>query len=392
MDPRIGAAGKDMRGTPRLLFVVNDFGFFLSHRLAIGLAARRAGYDVAVAAPAGTGAERLAPHGLPVRPLAMDPHGMNPVGEARAVAELVGLFRRTRPDIVHLVTVKPVLYGGLAARMADVPAVVSAMSGLGYLFIGSSPRGRMLARLVRPFYRAALAHPRQRVIFQNEADREAVAAIGARLGGRAVMIPGSGVDLAAFRPAAEPEGPVTVVMPARLLLDKGLGEFVAAARQLRDAGVAARFVAVGGHPARNPAAVPAATLAAWRAEGAVEFPGHAEDMATVYRDAHLVVLPSYREGFPRVLMEAAASGRAVVATDVPGCRDAVIPGETALLVPPRDAGALAAAMRRLIEDATLRQRMGAAGRRLAEAHFGVERVVERHLALYEELLRDAGRL
>lgn len=387
----MGLKARGSGRAPRLLFVVNDFRFFLSHRLPVGQGAREAGFRVTVAAPRGTGEEEVADRGFSVRHLPLEPHGTNPRAELRALLGLHRLYRDLAPDIAHLVTVKPVVYGGVAARAARVPAVVSAISGLGYLFIGSDRQSRRLARVVRPLYRAALGHRRQRIIFQNEHDRAAIARLGVRLDGRAVTIGGSGVDLDEFRPQPEPEGPVTFVLPARLLRDKGVGEFVEAARRLRREGVAARFVAVGAHPEGNPAAVPAEMLEAWRAEGIVEFPGHAQDMPAVYAAAHVVVLPSYREGFPRVLKEAAAAGRAVVTADVPGCRDAVIAGETALLVPPRDPQALAAAMGRLAGDAGLRHRMGAAGRRLAEARFGVEQVVARHLDLYEELLREAGR-
>ena len=385
------SSGRGSGSAPRLLFVVNDFGFFLSHRLAVGEAAREAGFSVTVAAARGTGGEEVADRGFSVRSLPLDPHGTNPAVELRSLAGLHRLYRDVAPDIAHLVTIKPVLYGGIAARTARLPAVVSAISGLGYLFIGADRRSRRLAGVVRPLYRAALRHPRQRIIFQNEHDRAVIARLGVRLDGRAVTIRGSGVDLDAFRPLPEPEGPVTFVLPARLLREKGVGEFVEAAQMLRRAGVAARFIAVGARPEGNPAAVPAETLAEWRAEGIVEFPGHVRDMPAVYKAAHVVVLPSYREGFPRVLMEAAASARAVITTDVPGCRDAVIAGETALLVPPRDPAALAAAMRRLIEDADLRRRLGAAGRRLAEARFGIEGIVARHLAIYEDLMREAGR-
>jgi glycosyltransferase involved in cell wall biosynthesis len=223
------------------------------------------------------------------------------------------------------------------------------------------------------------------VIFQNLADRATIEALGLRLDGRAEMIRGSGVDLAAFSAEPEPEGPPVVVMPARLLVDKGAREFVEAARMLRGRGVAARFVLAGDPDPQNPASVPPEMLAAWKAEGVVELPGHRQDMAALMRGAHLVVLPSYREGLPKALIEAAASGRAVVTTDTPGCRDAILPGETGLLVPVRDAAALAGAMAALLADPERRRAMGAAGRVLAEETFCVTGVVAEHLRIYDEM-------
>lgn len=372
----------------RLLFVVNDLRFFLSHRLPVADAADGEGWEVHVAAPpAGDVEARLKGRGVALHRLRLDRHGTNPLAEAASLIALHRLFRRLRPDLVHLVTIKPLIYGGLAARLAGVPAVVSAVSGLGYVFSGADARSRALGRVLGPLCRAALAHPNQRVIFQNASDRAALAALGARLEGRAETIAGSGVDLDVFAPAPEPGGPVTVMLPARLLADKGVAEFVAAARLLRSEGTQARFVVVGEAPSGNPLRVPESALAAWRAEGAAEFWGHRDDMPRVLAQAHVVALPSYyREGLPKVLLEAAACARPVVTTDWPGCRDAVVPGETGLLVPPRDAQALAAALRRLIADAAARRRMGRAARALAERAFCARAVARRHLEIYRALV------
>ncbi|HUF87646.1 MAG TPA: glycosyltransferase family 4 protein [Thermohalobaculum sp.] len=375
-----GAAGA------RLLFVVNDLDFFLSHRLAIAEAAAAEGWEVHVAAPGAADDARLCAAGLRPHALRLARHGTNPLAEAASLAGMYRLFRRLRPDLVHLVTIKPVVYGGIAARLARVPAVVSAISGLGYVFLQGGARARTLRWAVRPLYRLALGHPRQRVIFQNEDDRSALEALGARLDGRSELIRGSGVDLDAFVPTPEPEGPVRVLMPARILTDKGVREFVEAARILRREGVEARFAVAGDAPAGNPARVPGQTLAAWRTAGTVELLGFCSDMPRQLAASHIVVLPSYREGFPLALVEAAAAARPVVTTDVPGCRDAIIEGETGLLVPVRDSAALARAIRRLVEEPETRWRMGRAGRALAERAFSVRDVAQRHLAIYRALL------
>ena len=370
----------------RLLYVINDLAFLVSHRLPVTLAAAEAGYEVHIAAPSDIASERaLAGLGFHLHRLGMHRHKTNPVAELRTFWEIYRTFRRLKPDIVHLVTIKPVLYGGIAARLARVPSVVSAISGLGYLFIGSSLRSRILSAFVKPLYRFALGHRTQRIIFQNDSDRMTIEELGVDLSGKVEMVRGSGVDLAVYAPAPEPEGPVTVVVPSRLLCDKGIVEFVEAARILKRQGSPARFVLVGDAPKENPASVAQGLLDAWKAEGVVEFWGYRRDMPEVFAQSHIVVLPSYREGFPKALIEAAACGRAVVTTDVPGCRDAIRADETGRLVPVRDSAALAEAMRGLIEDRQLRLRMGIAGRKLAERAFSVEEVTRRHLEIYRGL-------
>jgi glycosyltransferase involved in cell wall biosynthesis len=266
-----------------------------------------------------------------------------------------------------------------------VPSVVSAISGLGYVFANESRKSRVISRVVKPLYRFALGHRIQSVIFQNENDRAMIEALGANLSGKVETIRGSGVDLEDFTPMPEPEGPVTVVIPSRLLHDKGIAEFVEAARILKREGQTARFVSVGDAPKGNPASVPQDVLDAWKAEGVVEFWGFRGDMPNVLGQSHIVVLPSYREGFPKALIEAAACGRAVVTTDTPGCRDAIIENKTGKLVPVRDSQALADAIRSLIENQAIRRQMGIAARQHAEQAFSIEHVTRRHLDIYHGL-------
>jgi glycosyltransferase involved in cell wall biosynthesis len=369
----------------RLLFVVNDAGFFLSHRLVLAEAARSSGYDVHVATPSGEGVERITAHGFPYHPLRLSRRGSRPWSEAASITALVGLYQRLRPQLVHHVTVKPVLYGSMAARITGVPAIVNAVSGLGYVFIASGALAGTRRRAVLAAYRVALRGRGTRVIFQNEDDRGLFVAAGLVPRERTVLIRGSGVDLSAYRPGPEPPGPPIVVLPARMLRDKGVGEFVEAAATLRTQGIAARFVLVGDTDAGNPAAIPADQLRAWQADGIIEWWGHRKDMPGVLAGAHVVCLPSYREGLPKALLEASAAGRPIVTTDVPGCREAVRQGENGWLVPVRESAALAERLRELILDPGMRARFGRRGREIAEAEFGVERVVAATLALYRSL-------
>jgi glycosyltransferase involved in cell wall biosynthesis len=298
---------------------------------------------------------------------------------------MVALFRSVRPDVVHLVTIKPVLYGGIAARLARVPAAVFAVSGLGYVFLAKGRRAWAQRQVVLQCYRVAFGHPNSRVIFQNTHDRDLFTAATGRAIAHAI-VPGNGIDLAEFRSTPLPEGAPLVVLPARMLWDKGVGEFVQAARELRARGVNARFALVGPADGRNPSAIPEATLRSWTEEGIVEWWGMQTDMASVYATAAIVCLPSYREGMPRALIEAAACGRPVVTSDAPGCRDAIRPGVTGLLAKVRDAESLTGALRELLEDEPRRRQMGAAGRKLVETELAPDVVIGRVLALYDELL------
>jgi len=369
-----------------LLFVVNNPAFFMSHRVPVALAAQKAGYDVHVATMEGPAVADIQALGMTHHPIPMTRSGKHPLQELGTLLALVRLFRRLRPDVVHLVTIKPVLYGGIAARIARVPGMVAAISGLGFVFLSSSLKMRLVRAVVARLYRIALGHPNSRVIFQNANDRDLLKSLGAVREDQVVIIRGAGVDLDAYRPTPEPPAPpVVVTMVARLLRDKGVQEFVQAAKLLRERGVPVTMQLVGGLDAGNPASATQADVDAWQQEGCVEALGERSDVAALYAAAHIAVLPSYREGLPKSLIEAAACGRAVVTTDVPGCRDAIEPDVTGLLVPVRDAAALADAIVRLAEDAALRQSMGTAGRALAEREFDINQVARIHVALYDAL-------
>lgn len=370
---------------PRLLFVVNNPAFFLSHRLPLALAAQRAGYDVHVATMDGDSVTRIQAHGLTHHVIPMSRSGKNPIQELQTVWALYRLFRQLRPDVVHLVTIKPVLYGGIAARLARVPGIVSAISGLGFVFVAKGAKATLIRHVVTQLYRFALGHPNSRVVFQNGNDRDLLRGLGAVRDEQVVMIRGSGVNLADYAAVAEPPPPVVALMVARLLRDKGVMEFVEAARLLRQDGVDVRLRLVGSIDAGNPASVSQADVQAWQQEGIIEALGERSDIAGLYAASHIAVLPSYREGLPRSLIEAAACGRAVVTTDVPGCRDAIEPDVTGLLVPSHDAKALADAIGRLASDSVLRQRMGKAGRELAEREFDIDDVCRLHVDIYRAL-------
>ena len=370
----------------RLLFVVNNPAFFMSHRVPVALAAQQAGYEVHVATMDGPAVADIQALGMTHHAIPMTRSGKHPLQELGTLLALIRLFRHLRPQIVHLVTIKPVLYGGIAARLTRVPGMVAAISGLGFVFLSNSLKMKLVRAVVARLYRLALGHPNSRVIFQNASDRDLLKSLGAVRDAQVVMIRGAGVDLNEYRAQPEPPAPpVVVTMVARLLRDKGVQEFVQAARLLRERGLPVTMQLVGGVDAGNPASATQDDVDAWQQEGCVRALGERSDVAALYAASHIAVLPSYREGLPKSLIEAAACARAVVTTDVPGCRDAIEPGETGLLVPVRDVQALADAIARLAEDPALRQSMGAAGRALAEREFNIDRVARIHVEIYDAL-------
>lgn len=369
-----------------ILFVVNAPEFFLSHRLPVAVAAKEAGYEVHVASADGDSVENIREKGFFHHSINFARSGQNPLVELVTILSLLRLFQKIKPDLVHLITIKPVLYGGIAARLVGVSGVVSAVSGLGTVFLADSGLGKLRRWFIAKLYSTAFKQKRLKIIFQNSNDRDTLVARGALQVGKTRLIRGSGVSLAEYPCVAEPDaGKPVVVMAARLLRDKGVVEFVQAARLLRNRGVAAQMRLIGSIDPGNLTSVTEHELADWQKEGAVEIMGFRSDIAEQYARAHIVCLPSYREGLPKSLVEAAACGRAVVTTNVPGCRDAITPNKTGLLVPVRDPVALADAIQKLIENTELRREMGEAGRVLAEKEFSIEKIVAEHLKIYDEV-------
>jgi glycosyltransferase involved in cell wall biosynthesis len=368
----------------KLLFLVTEDWYFVSHRLALAVEAIRRGYEVVLVTRVSSHRSEIEQNGIRVVPFTTNRRGMNPLEILGEAVSLARIYRKEKPDILHHVALRAVLVGGLAARLCGISRVVSAITGMGFLFtdVGRRPWARKVVSRALPHIISGGL-----VIVQNPDDSRQLSSFGLSAKCQR-LIAGAGVDTVKFRPSIRENERLIVMMAARLLWDKGVREYVEAARLLQDTG--ARFVLVGMIDTDNPAAAPVGEVDTWIGEGVIEWWGHRQDMAAALAQADIFCLPSYREGLPKAILEAMASGIPCVSTDVPGCRDVVRNGDTGILVPPRNAAELAAAISTLIGTPTLRLAMGANGRQRVLDEFCDEKVISATLKVYEELQNCKG--
>jgi glycosyltransferase involved in cell wall biosynthesis len=372
---------------PKLLYIVSEDWYFVSHRLPLAFAAKEAGFDVSVATRVARHADDIRDAGLNLIPISLARSSLDPLRDARAISEITSVMVQAEPDLVHNVALKPVIYGSWAARRAGVKGVVNALMGLGWVFSSTSAKARALQPFVSQALRFALSGPGTRTIVQNTSDAALLADRKLCPRDSIRLIRGSGVNPANYPSDDAAIGVPLVVLPARLLVAKGVREFIEAAALLKAQGVKARFALVGEPDAENPAAVPREEIVAAVAEGHVEHWGWRQDMPQVFAEASLVCLPTfYGEGVPKALIEAAASARAIVATDIPGCREIVRPGENGWLVPPQNVPALADALDQAIRQPGLCGEFGQRGRDIVEREFSLESVIDATLSVYGELV------
>jgi len=369
---------------PILIYLVTEDWYFLSHRLPMALAAKRAGYDVHVATRVNKDAAAIRDYGFTLHPLAWRRGSFNPIDLISIVREVRRLYKDLAPSLVHHVALQPALIGSLAA--VGLPAVrINALAGLGYGFTSGTLKARFLRLVLAPIVRFLLGHARSAVLVQNPDDRAVMEALGIS-SERIFLVPGSGVDVDRLTPLPEPAAPVTAAFVGRLLADKGLGVLMAAHDLLVKRGEDIRLLVAGERDPANPASFSESQIERWCRRPGVEFLGQVADIRDVWSRAHTAVLPSRREGLPKSLLEAAAFGRPIVATDVPGCREIARENVNALLVPVDDAAALAEAIARLAHDAELRRRFARQGRAIVEREFSSERVGTEMVAIYDRLL------
>jgi glycosyltransferase involved in cell wall biosynthesis len=373
----------------KLVFLINDLNFFCTHRLPIAEAAINKSFDIVIGYGelGGADPQLLEQKGLKISFVPMKRGSINVLKDLQSLFYIWRFFKKEKPDIVHLITIKPYLYGGFIARLTGVPAIVSAVSGLTHFIYQKDLKSRILKFLFYHLHRFAFNHSNQIVIVQNQEDVKLLEGWGVLNLHKVQLIKGSGIQLEEFINLEDAPGIPVVCFASRLLLDKGVFDFVSAARLLKKRKIQARFFLAGDLDTQNPKGISVDDLKEIREEGCVEILGYQKDIPSLYSRSHIICLPSYREGLPKALMEAAAASRAVVTTDVPGCRDAIIPNITGLLVPARDSEALANAIQDLIKNPEKRKSMGKAGREFAKKEFVIENIVDAHLKIYKDLHR-----
>jgi glycosyltransferase involved in cell wall biosynthesis len=372
---------------PKLLLVFADDRFFWSHRLPLARAALRCGYEVTIATGVYNHAQQIQDEGFRLIALELIRKNRSLWKEWKSIRQLRRIYRTEQPDIVHHVAIKPVLFGSLASLGLPEVRTINALTGLGYLVASPSRKAAFLRLMIWRAFRFLLNRPNKRVLVENQDDKHLLVTNLKISPGNITVTRGSGVDIDLFQPAPEPAGPPVATLASRMLWIKGVEEFVEAAKLLRAKGVAARFVLAGDTDLNNPTCVPRRQLLDWQNSGIVEWWGHQQDMPNLFKHANLVCLPSHGgEGVPKVLMEAAACGRAIVTTDVPGCREIVRQGVNGFIVPPKNVPLLASAMEHLLNDSAIRRQMAARSREIAVDEFSEGAVVRQTLALYSELL------
>jgi glycosyltransferase involved in cell wall biosynthesis len=370
-----------------ILYVVSEDRIFLSHRLPMARAARDAGFDVHVATRVQKKADTIRAEGFALHPIPFR-RGRSLFAALSTIFALRRIENAVAPTLVHHVGLQSCILGGLAALGTNRPQV-NALTGLGYTFTGDKSRTRFFRRIMSLGLRFLLNRKHAIALVQNPDDRAALGQIGIR-SDRFALIPGSGVDTDKLQPLPEPDGPITVGFVGRLLTDKGIRALVAAQKLLRGRGVLIQLLIAGEPDTANPASITLEEAQDWNLEPGITWLGHIDDIEPLWRRSHIAALPSHREGLPKSLLEAAACGRPMIATDVPGCREIVIHERTGLLVPVEDARALADAIAKLAKSKELRLRFGSAARDMVVADMSADAIGQRTLALYRSLIGERG--
>ena len=370
----------------RLLFLVNSSSYFLSHRLGIAIEAKKQGYEVHIASPEDGCEDTFKIKGLMHHKLPISRTSINIFSEIKAFLNIYFLIKKINPDLLHLITIKPVIYGGIISRLIQIKGVVSAVPGLGYVYISKGIRAAILRFFINYFYKVSFSKKSLKIIFQNKDDMNKLRLAVGFDPIKSVIIKGSGVDLDEFKSTPLPEGRPVISMISRLQEDKGVKEFARAAQMIKERKIEADFWLIGDTDSSYPSPILIEDLQEWENKGFLSVLGYRKDINILIGNSNIIVLPSYREGLPKVLLEAAACGRPVITTDVPGCRAAIEEGKTGLLVPPRDSSSLADKIEYLLGNKELLRKMGNAGRKLAEENFSLDKVVSAHLKIYSSLI------
>ena len=374
-----------LEGITRILFLTTHASYFKSHRLPIARFLLDHGVEVIVAAAIDTDISILEQEGFRFCHVPFRRQGTNILIELYTLFCVTKIYLKEKPSLVHHISHKPILYGSIAARLAGIKAIVGTVTGLGYSFIARGLKARVIRLMIEILYKLSILTAQTHFIFQNPDDRSLFIRKGFISSSRTTLIYGSGVDTRIFTPTPEAHGVPVVILAARMLWSKGVGDFVDAARLIKSRGITAKFILAGAAGDSNPQSISTSQLEIWSKEGIVEWVGHDRDVPTLLSKAHIVCLPSYGEGLPLVLAEAAAAGKPIVTTDTPGCREVVEHDVNGFLVPSHDSHELAKRIEHLLIDFDLRQRMGAASRSMSMKKFSVEHIIAQTIEVYINL-------
>jgi len=370
----------------KILLVANTDWYLQNFRTSLGKFLQNQGFEVVFVSPNGEFVQEIEKNGFNHIIWNVGRRSMGLTSELKSIWKLIKIYKQEKPLLVHHFTIKPVLYGSLAAKLSKINAIVNSITGLGYIFLNESWRGKLLRTFLFPIYKFALNNKKSHTIFENQGDREIFLENHFVTSTLTSIIQGVGVDEEYFYPSHEPLNDIPlIIFPARLLYDKGVETLVDASRILKDK-TKVKIALVGDLDPGNPSMIDKSVIQKWEKEGLIEWWGFQSDMLRIYQSCNLVTLPSLGEGLPTVLIEAASCGRAIVATDVAGCRDVVLDGVNGILVPPKDPNALANAILFLINDAKKREKMGQEGRKIVLEKFTSKKVNEETLKVYQTLI------
>ncbi|MBL41719.1 MAG: glycosyltransferase family 1 protein [Rhodospirillaceae bacterium] len=372
----------------KIFIVLNDLPFFITHRLPLALEAKKNGLEVHVLAPYHKKSlEIINEYNIQFHSIPLKRGGKNPFLELKLFISIWRLISKNKPNLIHFVSMKPVLYGGIIARLLNIQGTVNAITGLGFLFVTSNFLNKIIRKFVLLIYKFSLNHKNSISIFQNSDDLELFIDRNLVDRTKTVMIKGCGVDVDVFTPINKFVDNRIIMFPARIIGDKGANEFFDAAKILKNEGIIARFVIVGRTDPDNPTNIDEIKIKKLIEENIIEWWGFSENMSETLSKATIICLPSYREGLPKVLIEAAALEKPIVTTDVPGCREIVINERNGLLVPVRDSKNLSLALKKLIENKDMQKEMGIEGRKLVVKNFTSKDFIFRSMNVYETILK-----
>jgi len=371
----------------KILYFVSEDWYFCSHRIPIARDVKKNGFEVVVVTNVDKHEKIIIDEGFRLIPIKLNRRGKNPLKELNIIFNLIKIYKKEKPDIVHNVALKPIVYGSIAALFAAKSYVVNAFAGMGYIFTGNDLRHTALKKFFLTFYKLIFLSHRSIGLFQNSEDQTFLLENNIISARKSFLVKGSGVNLQKFSFKKEPEdSSIKLVIASRMLWDKGIGELVEASKILHKKNIKFKTILVGLPDPHNPESIDSEILEEWNKLPFIEYLGFRNDVSDIITKSNIVILPSYREGLPKFLLEGAACGRAIVTTDVPGCRDVVRNNVNGFLVQPKNILQLADALEKLINDKTLRLKFGQAGRKIVENEFSEEIVVEKTLNLYKILL------